>query len=165
MVMTREELASALRHEVKILLHLASKVEPGMLDYRPTPKQRSMLELFRYMTIMGPGLVEVARTGTFDPKAWTALEQSSASYTFAEAVAALGRLRDQHTREITAMTDADMRAEIAPWGGTTTRGSFLVNLVLCGYTAYRMQVFLYLKACGRAELGTLNLWDGQDPKP
>jgi hypothetical protein len=26
-----------------------------------------------------------------------------------------------------------------------------------------MQLFLYLKACGRVELGTINLWDGVDP--
>ena len=38
----------------------------------------------------------------------------------------------------------------------------LVNLVLCHYSAYRMQLFLYLKACGREELSTMNLWAGRD---
>ncbi len=28
-----------------------------------------------------------------------------------------------------------------------------------------MQLFLYLKACGRNELGTIDLWDGVDPPP
>jgi hypothetical protein len=40
MVLTKSELISALQHEVKILVHLCGKVEPGMLDYRPTPKQQ-----------------------------------------------------------------------------------------------------------------------------
>jgi hypothetical protein len=84
MVLTRDELSRSLQHEIKILLHLASKLEPGMLDYRPTPKQRSALE-------------------------------------------------------------------------------FLVSFLLSGYAAYRTQLFLYLKACGREELGTINLWDGADP--
>ena len=52
MVLSREELSRALQHEIKILLHLASKLEPGMLDYRPTPKQRSTLELLRYLSAM-----------------------------------------------------------------------------------------------------------------
>jgi hypothetical protein len=47
-------------------------------------------------------------------------------------------------------------------GGKVSRGSTLVNLVLCGCAAYRTQLFLYLKACGREELGTMNLWAGVD---
>ena len=42
-----------------------------MIDYRPTPKQRSTIELLRYLSNMGPGLVQAAKTGTFDPAAWT----------------------------------------------------------------------------------------------
>ena len=34
-----------------------------MVDYRPTPKQRSSLELLRYMSIMGPQLLKAAKTG------------------------------------------------------------------------------------------------------
>jgi len=37
-----------------------------------------------------------------------------------------------------------------------------VNLVLCAFAAYRMQLFLYLKACGGEELNTMNLWAGMD---
>ena len=55
--------------------------------------------------------------------------------------------------------------KIAPWGERSLRGRFLVQFVLCGYTAYRMQLFLYLKACGGHELGTIDLWDGIDPPP
>jgi hypothetical protein len=39
-ILTKDELRSSLENEVRILLHLISKVEPRMLDYRPTPKQR-----------------------------------------------------------------------------------------------------------------------------
>jgi hypothetical protein len=35
-------------------------------------------------------------------------------------------------------------------------------MVLSGCAAYRAQLFLYLKACGREELGTINLWAGTD---
>ena len=41
MVLTKNELVGKLQHEVRTLLHLASKVDPSMLDYSPTPKQRS----------------------------------------------------------------------------------------------------------------------------
>jgi hypothetical protein len=55
--LTKAELIGSLQNEVRILLHLASKIDPVMLDYRPAPKQRSTLELLRYLTIMGPQLV------------------------------------------------------------------------------------------------------------
>ena len=59
------------------------------------------------------------------------------------------------------MTDADFRSEMTTFDGDkTTRGAFIINLVLCGCAAYRTQLFLYLKACGREELGTSNLWRG-----
>jgi hypothetical protein len=60
------------------------------------------------------------------------------------------------------LSDADFRAEIEMFGMKTSRGSFIVNQVLCGCAAYRTQLFLYLKACGREELGTMNLWAGAD---
>jgi hypothetical protein len=34
--------------------------------------------------------------------------------------------------------------------------------VLGQCAAYRTQLFLYLKACGREELNTMNLWVGMD---
>ncbi len=57
---------------------------------------------------------------------------------------------------------ADLRAEIEIFGNKTSRGAFIVNTVLCGCAAYRTQLFLYLKACGREELNTMNLWAGVD---
>jgi hypothetical protein len=48
------------------------------------------------------------------------------------------------------------------FGRKASRGSLIVNLVLCHYAAYRMQLFLYLKACGREELNSRNLWTGMD---
>lgn len=163
MVLARDELIGSLRHEVKILLHLAGKVDRARLDYRPTPKQRSTLELLRYLTFMGPGLIEVARTGTFDPAAWTALEKKAEQLDFDQAVAAIGAQADAYARLIGAMSEADLRVPITPWGEPTSRGLFMVSFVLCGHAAYRTQLFLYLKACGREELGTSNLWDGEDP--
>lgn len=62
-------------------------------------------------------------------------------------------------------SDADLRAQIEMFGNKASRGSKLVLLVLSHYAAYRMQLFLYLKAAGRAELSTFNLWLGADALP
>jgi len=64
------------------------------------------------------------------------------------------------------MSDDDFRGEMTGFDGKkTSRGAFIVSLVLGGSAAYRTQLFLYLKACGREELSTMNLWQGVDPPP
>jgi hypothetical protein len=162
MVLTKSELIASLQHEVRILLHLAGKIDRAKLDYRPTPKQRSTLELLQYLTIMGPALVQAAKGGTFDPAAWTTAEQAAAARDFDQTVAAIAQHTDAYPALLGNMSDADFRAEIDMFGQKTTRGAFIVNLVLSGCAAYRTQLFLYLKACGREELSTMNLWAGVD---
>src|SRR5713226_654462 len=66
MILTTSELIAALQQEVRVLLHLAGKVDRSMLEYRPTPKQRSTLELLQYMAIMGPTQLTVIEHGVFD---------------------------------------------------------------------------------------------------
>src|SRR5258708_23282840 len=45
-----QELIGSLQNEVRILLHLAAKIDRSQLDYRPTPAQRSTIELLRYLS-------------------------------------------------------------------------------------------------------------------
>ena len=168
MVLTKEELITSLQHEVRILVHLAGKVDKSKLDYRPTPKQRSTLELLQYMAIMGPTQLGVIKTGVFDrptlSAAWSPAEAAAKAMSFDEAVAAIQKQSDEYARVLNGWTEADLRAEIDMFGNKSTRGSMLVNLVLSGHAAYRTQLFCYLKSCGREELDTMNLWGGADRK-
>jgi len=163
MVLTTSELIASLQHEVRILLHLASKIDRAQLDYRPTPKQRSTIELLKYLSVMGPAFVQAAK-GRVDPAAWTAAKEAAAARDLDQTLAAIAAHADAYQALLADMSDADLRAEVdGVDGDKTTRGALIVNLVLCGCAAYRMQLFLYLKACGREELGTMNLWAGVDP--
>lgn len=161
MVLSKDDLLSTLKKESRILAHLAEKVEPSMVDYRPTPKQRSTIELLKYLSVMGPALATAAKKG-FDPAAWTEADTTAQARNFEQTVAALAAHADTYASLLGDYTDADFRQEIEIFGRRTTRGSFLVNSVLSGCAAYRTQLFLYLKACGRDELNTMNLWAGVD---
>ena len=164
MVLTKEELIGSLQNEVRILQHLCTKIDRSMIDYRPSPKQRSTIELLRYLSNMGPGLVQAAKTGTFDPAAWTEATKVAEARDFDQTVAYLATHADMYAKLIGPMTEGDFREPINMFGNPMSRGSFLVNLVLSGCAAYRTQIFLYLKACGRDELTTSNLWGGADPQ-
>ncbi|MBZ5672628.1 MAG: hypothetical protein LAP61_00115 [Acidobacteriia bacterium] len=162
MVLTKEELISSLQNEVRILVHLASKVDRNQLDYRPTPKQRSTIELLRYLTIMGPNLIPAIKTGTFDGAAFGASHAAANAMNFDQVVAAIEKQSGDYAQQLGGWSDADFRGEIDMFGRKTSRGAHIVFLVLCGFAAYRTQLFLYLKACGRDELNTMNLWGGVD---
>ena len=162
MVLTKSELIAALQNEVRILLHLASKIDRAMLDYRPTPKQRSTIELLRYLSVMGPRWLQIAKAGTFDSAAWTAAERAAEARDFDQTLLAIAAHADAYATLLADVSDADFRAELDGVGVKTTRGAFIVTYVLCECAVYRMQLFLYLKACGREELGTWNLRAGVD---
>lgn len=163
MVLTKPEMVAALQNEVRIVLHLASKVDRTKLDYRPTPKQRSTLELIRYLSMMGPTLIRYLKTQSKTADIWMAAEAAANQRDFDQAVAAIAAQKDEYASLLADMSEADLRAEaMAPDGSSTTRGAALVTGVLASCIAYRMQLFLYLKSSGREELGTMNLWAGID---
>jgi hypothetical protein len=162
MVLTKEELTASLQNEVRILVHLAGKVDQSMVDYRPTPKQRSILELLQYMSMMGPTLVTSIKAGAWDGAAWSAAEAASKTMNFDQAVAAIQEQSDEYARLLSGWSDADFRAEVDMFGAKSSRGSILVYMVIGGHAAYRTQLFCYLKSCGRDELSTWNLWGGMD---
>jgi len=167
MVLTKEELIGTLQNEVRILLHLAGKIDRNKLDYRPTAKQRSTLELLQYLVVMGPMLIRAAKAGKFDPAAFGAASAEAKAMNFDQVLGAIEKQRGTYAELLSPMSDADFRAPIDLFGaGATSRGSFIVNLVVSGCAAYRTQLFLYLKASGRDELNTMNLWQGVDaPMP
>lgn len=162
MALTKEELIGSLQNEVRILLHLIGKLDAKSADYRPTPKQRSSIELVRYLTCMGRGLVGAAKTGTFNGEAWGAMVASAESKNLEQLTAEIASLSDFYATELGSMSEAEFAEKIEMFGNPFSKGSFIVNLVLSGHAAYRTQLFLYLKSCGREELNTFNLWQGVD---
>ena len=86
---------------------------------------------------------------------------------FDQVLAAIGKQTTSYAEILGSFSDADFRGEIDLFGaGKSSRGVVITNLVLGGHAAYRTQLFLYLKSCGRDELNTMNLWGGVDaPMP
>ena len=167
MILSKAELIASLQKQVRLLLHLAGKIDPAALDYRPTPKQRSTIELLRYLTTSGPALVQYAKGQPMDADAIADATRVANSRDFDDTVAALAALSDQYAEQLADLSDDDLRGEIM-WvdGSRISRGLFLVNYVFGQAAQYRLQLFLYLKACGREELNTMNLWIGADvPAP
>ncbi|MHC5012743.1 MAG: hypothetical protein ACYTG6_17650 [Planctomycetota bacterium] len=165
-MITKEQLLASMRHETNVIKHLATKVPPDAYDYRPTPGQRSTLELMRYMTSMAVVPTAYAIRGHWnDAEAWEKEAESVTPDTFAAAM-------DRQMERIgTLMEEVDegeapTRPAKMPWGTETTLGAGLVDMVVKCFAVYRMQFFLYIKASGASEIGSANCWVGVDqPQP
>ena len=166
MVLSKSELLTALQNEVRILMHLVGKIDRAAIDYRPTPKQRSTLDLLRYLSIMGPTLIRWAN-GQADVAAFRAALAEADTRDFDQTVAVIAEQKQVYETLLGAMPDDAFRGEVDNFDGSrTSRGVFILKYVLQGHAAYRTQLFLYLKSCGCHELGTRNLWAGVDaPTP
>jgi hypothetical protein len=163
MVLTKPELVAALQNEVRILSHLAGKADRSKLDYRPTPKQRSTIELLRYLSMMGPTLLQYALADSPDAALWAQEEQAANARDFDRAVAAIAAQSEAYAKLLDSVPDTRFRDEVTGIDGSKmSRGAVIVTGVLASCAAYRTQLFLYLKASGREELGTMNLWAGMD---
>jgi hypothetical protein len=160
--LTKDEVIAQLQKEVRILLHLASKIDRRTLDYRPTPKQRTTIELLRYLVNMGPQLLKAIKSGAFDVEGWQAATAKANAADFDQVLSMIRAQEAEYADLLASWTEADFRGKIEMFGRSDTRGAFLLELVLNGCAAYRTQLFCYLKACGREELGTSNLWQGVD---
>src|SRR5208337_1768309 len=120
MVLTKEELIAALQNEVRILMHLAGKVDKSKLDYRPTPKQRSTMELLQYLSIMAPLQIGMIKAGTSDraalSAAWNPAESAAKAMDFDQLVWAIEKQSDEYDRLLRDWTEADFRTEVDLFG-------------------------------------------------
>ena len=115
-----------MQNEVRILLHLASKIDRSQLDYRPTPKQRSTIELLRYLTIMGPSLIPAIKAGAFDGAAFGAAQAAANAMNFDQVIAAIEKQSGDYAQQLGSLSDADFRGEIDIFGKKASRGSHIV---------------------------------------
>ena len=151
-----------MQNDVRILTHLVTKVGATSLDYRPTPSQRSVCELVIYLSMMGPALTAYALAESPDIAIWVEAETAAEGRTFDEAVRIIGTHGVTYAALLANVPDSVYRSEFIDFDGNrASRGAFLTNLVLSGTAMYRMQLFLYLKACG-LPLSSADLWAGHD---
>jgi hypothetical protein len=172
MILTKDELLASLDNEAQLWLHLISKAGPEQQNYRPSPEQRSTLELVRYMSILGPHNMRWLLEDKIDLEHWIGefrkIESTSRTYTWDQAAAEISKQPQIYRELLRNYPDEKFRVEVEMFGDKMSRGLWLTYLTLCHYAAYRMQLFLYLKASGRPELNTMNLWTGKDgvmPEP
>jgi hypothetical protein len=162
-MVTKAQLIASMRHEMSVIKHLGGKISATKLEYRPSPGQRSAIELLRYLTVTAQVATGFALTGSWEHA--KAIDAQAAKLRLEDIPKAMDAQLAAIERQLAEVSDRDLAEKPAkmPWGAACTLGEALMNMPLKFLTAYRMQLFLYAKACG-AEIGTSNCWGGIDQR-
>lgn len=154
--------------ECDICLHLFEKVPDDAMDYRPTPGQRSTLELLQYVSFCVIGGARTMAEGTWD--GYKEVEARAADMTAQEFPAAMARQKQELLDLFATWSQDDVtsRKATTPLGAEVSLEEALVQVPLKWIIAYRMQLFLYAKQAGNEDIWTPNCWGGVDterPRP
>jgi hypothetical protein len=113
----------------------------------------------QYISAVGSGVMKSVLDG--DTKSWSEYDEFRKSVNlenFSEKMDA--ELADMKAN-FAKFSDTDFSKE-ADFYGKATVATHMVN-ILRNFSAYRMQLFLYIKANG-VSVNTMNLWGGMDGK-
>ena len=148
--------------ELKIVRHLAKKVNATNAPYRPTEGQRSIAELLQYLSFCGSGAVAAMLDTGWDR--YHEFKERAKDVTWQSMPAALDVEEARLQGLFQEISDEDFakREAKTPLSEIMPLGQALLEVPLKWMVAYRMQLFLYLKQSGLQELSTYNCWGGID---
>lgn len=163
-MISKDLLLQSMIHDCEISKHLFTKISAASMDYRPTPKQRSMKELLRYLSICGIGGATCMTKNNWD--LYGKFSERAAAMDVAEFPAKMDQQIAELKNLFNSLSEEDLETKEAPLpgGGSMPLGAAFLNAPAKWLTAYKMQLFLYAKAAEGSDIRTANVWGGQDPK-
>lgn len=161
---TKAAFLKSIALEAKVIKHLVTQIPAGKADWRLTPPQRSTIELVRFLSFMPLASVEFALTQAWDK--WDGHAAGAKDLQPADFPKAMDKQMKGITKLLAKHGDAALKKKMTKhWNGTKlTLGDALVEMVLKTMAAYRMQLFLQVKASGAPHLGTSDCWQGKAAK-
>ena len=158
-MITKDQFIGSLNHELTVIQHLATKLTPEMLEYRPSPAQRSTLELMQYLGHIFTTCITLNLNGS--SAGYPELFAVGATVNFENFQEKIEAQKADIAARIGALTDEELAEVYEMFGATFPRAVHLLGVMNIA-SAYKMQLFLYIKANGVTTIGTANLWGGYD---
>ncbi len=160
-MITKEQYIASIKKEFEIIKHLGEKVTDEQVAWKPTEGQRTTLELMHYLTYIFLMAGDSVASG--DGEAYKKYINTEVP-TRENFTKMMDAEWEKFFGFINPLSDEDLKVEIAMWGMTQSRAMHLLGLLNIA-SAYKMQLFLYMKQTGMTQLNTMNLWAGMDTPP
>lgn len=164
-----EYLIQAMEKDITILQHLYTKIPQDQFDFRPRENMRTVRELLHYISTTTSSMLTVFATSTDHKEDMARLRTLTPPFEEFE-IGDFHFILEEEKRIIRdligPLSDEELYTRMCfqPWREQVSLLSGILNGPLKYLTAYRMQLFLYLKLLGQ-EVNTANNWTGTDWKP
>jgi hypothetical protein len=164
-MLSKKDLAGAMGKECDVAVHLFGKLPPNSFDYRPTPKQRSTIELLRYLSLCG-----IAGIQAMDQNNFSIFQQILDRNKDMKPESFPSEMQKQKAEIEKYFSEVDEKKletqeTSLPGAGMVPLQIALLNGPLKWLTGYKLQLFTYAKAAGNESIGTANAWAGIDWPP
>jgi hypothetical protein len=161
--MYKQQLLNNIEKEINICRRLSTKIPPDQMNYKPKEGVRSILELLQYLSVIG----------TTMPRYWLKKDETDFSTFFSatgEAAKAMPYeqflpVMDEQIviiKELFNQISEDdlLNKEITyPWNNVKAPlGEVIIATSIKWLSAYKLQLFLFLKLCGDQQLTTGDAW-------
>ena len=160
--MYKQHLFNNIEKEINICRRLYTKISPTQLDFRPKEGVRSILELLQYLGIIGSSMLSywLKIDGTdfdtfFETKkiAAKAMRHEQFLTVMGEQIVLIKDLFNQMSEE-----DLFHKEVTYPWGGKAALGEGIIATSIKWLSAYKLQLFLFIKLAGDQKLTTADAW-------
>jgi hypothetical protein len=160
-MITKEQYLESLSKELSIIKHLAEKIKPEQLAHKPTEPQRTLQELMHYLGYIFVVGAEMVITGDKNSYEKHSKGEMPTVENFGDII---DKEEARFMELVSPMSKEELEEEVDMWGRKQSRAMHLFGLLRMA-SAYKMQLFLYMKQSGTSEIGTMNLWAGMDQPP
>ncbi len=156
---TKQDFINSFENDVRIINHLIEKIPADKYDFKLMDNQRTITDLLHYLSSIFSDTLQVMKAN--DAGLYKTLPDAPAitpENATAQMNAEVAKVNDL----LTTWTEEDFKAPISLFGGPEmSKGVMLVDYLLQWASAYKMQLFLYIKQMG-IKVGTSNVWGGMD---
>jgi hypothetical protein len=158
--MHKQHLLQNIEREILLLKQLAPLIEEKDLDFRPTEKVRSTLELMQYLSGIGSTMLRWFLINDLTPEEFGKIQEYRSTLTIQNFPERLDEQWDQIKAYMKDITEEDLISMeiVLPWKEKMMLGNAIINCPIKWLATYRMQLFLYLKMQGRPDISTKEAW-------
>ena len=165
--MYKEHLLLNIKREITLLKQLGANIKPDDLDFRPSEKVRSTYELMQYLSGIGSTMFRWFLVNDITPEVRKEIADYRATLTienFSERLEEQWKEIENYMAGVTEEQLMQMQVEL-PWKEKMPLGAAIIAAPVKWLTAYRMELFLYLKMNGQHELVTKHAWVPEEIRP
>ncbi len=158
--MYKQQLLQNIEREYKLLKQLIPLIEEQDLNFKPTDKVRTTLEIMQYLSTVGSTMLRWFLINDLTPQEFVKIRAYRNTLTLADFSERL----DKQFEEIKVYFDTFTEEELytkeieLPWKEKMILGTAIINCPIKWLTTYRMELFMYLKINKGLEISTKEAW-------